>query len=300
MPSFSQASTHIHQHSSVMSLDARGTSPSDWRYVSEGGATIVFSYVGIQIAEFAGMVLRLRKAKLASIPSSLSSLSPPPASEQDKEFAREEEDPTILFQERVTSRLITLEHLPKLVSCRVSYELLSALRDASDFVRPKERTLIDGIDTRKRRAVLATDLVGFPSAPSLIHSDQPAKSVIHSFAVEIKPKWAFLPNPEYLSPETKHVKTNHSRFTMHSHYRAVEVGKESAGDGLYDPLDLFSGDRGRVAKAIGALWDAWAGSGDSVVNNLKIFVDGRTIDYVSVILYHQVDRNNTAEPAFVH
>src|SRR5258708_6482561 len=42
--------------------DATKTSPSDWKYVSEGGATIVFSYAGPPHPDFAHTVLRLRKS----------------------------------------------------------------------------------------------------------------------------------------------------------------------------------------------------------------------------------------------
>jgi len=60
---------------------------------------------------------------------------------------------------------------------------------------------------------------------------------------------------------------------MHSYYRVVNDGKEGAtGNGLYNPLDLFSGEERRVKIAVEALWDTWCRSrGDKLVNNLKVF-----------------------------
>jgi inositol-pentakisphosphate 2-kinase len=57
-------------------------------------------------------------------------------------------------------------------------------------------------------------------------------------AVEIKPKWGFLPKIEGQKQKT-------CRFCMHSHLR----GSHS----YYCPLDLYSGDRNRVKTALNAL-----------------------------------------------
>ena len=247
-----------------MALDARSTSSGDWSYVSEGGATMVFSYVGSQNVNFSGMVLRLRKAPLSDLQGVGPSLS------EDEAYAAELDDPSIAFQMRVTSRLIPSEHLPRLLACRVSYDLLSSLSRSSASLRPAERSLKDTIDTRKRRAVLATDLVGFEKAKD--------DSTPHSFAVEIKPKWGFLPNPEYLSPELRDVKTKYSRFLMHSYYRSLSKTDDTPDAELsrYDPLDLFSGNEERIKLAVESLWDAWISSAGSA-NNLKIFVGGKTV-----------------------
>lgn len=43
----------------------------------------------------------------------------------------------------------------------------------------------------------------------------------------------------------------------------------------YCPLDLFSGDKDRVTKAIHSLWNAWIDS-NGTVNNLKLFVRGKS------------------------
>ena len=56
----------------------------------------------------------------------------------------------------------------------------------------------------------------------------------------------------------------------------------------YCPLDLFSGDETRVAKAIHALWDGWISS-NATANNLKIFARGKflkpsEVSFLSVLL----------------
>ncbi|KAF8320587.1 inositol-pentakisphosphate 2-kinase [Cantharellus anzutake] len=244
-------------------MDARWTSPNDWRYVSEGGATIVFSYVGAYDPNFTGMVLRIRKVSRSEIsPEEL--LKQHENEDEDSQYAAEDDDPTVAFQSRIISRLVPSEHLPRLESCRVSLAFLSKLSLYSQSYRPLERIARDSIDTRKRRAVLATDLVGAGAG---------------GFAVEIKPKWAFLPNPKYLSLATKEVKLAYSRFVMHSHYRSLR--EQSVAEKVppvtdYDPLDLFSGDEKRVEMAVEALWASWVAS-NGAVNNLRVFLDGKMI-----------------------
>ena len=241
-------------------MDARSTSQNDWRYVSEGGATIVFSYVGPYDLNFTGTVLRLRKAPQSEI-SQEDLLKQHDDDDEDIQYAAEEDDPSIDFQARIISRLIPEANLPRLESCRVGFPFLSSLSIVSRYVRPLERITRDSIDTRKRRAVLATDLVGAGSG---------------GFSVEIKPKWAFLPNPKYLSDATKGVKLAYSRFVMHSHFRSLNGQAENKFVNFYDPLDLFSGNEKKIENSLNNLWASWISSNGGA-NNLKIFVDGKMI-----------------------
>lgn len=255
-------------------MDARLTSPNDWRYVSEGGATIVFSYVGLYKPKFVGTVLRLRKTLQSEI-SQEELLKQDRDEDEDIQYAAEEDDPTIEFQARIVSRLIPQAHLPRLESCRVGFSFLSSLSTISRCVRPLERVMRDSIDTRRRRAVLATDLVGAGTG---------------GFAAEIKPKWAFLPNPKHLSETSRGVKLEYSRFVMHSHFRSLRGGAGSEFPSFYDPLDLFSGNEKKVKNSIYALWASWISSNGGA-NTLKIFVDGKTIkptDEASLFLFEIV------------
>jgi len=123
----------------------------DWAYLSEGGATIVFTYVGPFHPEFTGLVLRLRKCGREQEALSVPRLAPE---------VEERDDPSIVFQEVVTSKLIPSEHLPQLRVVKVSSQWLRDLREASEVQRPVKRSTKDTIDATRQKGVLATDLVG--------------------------------------------------------------------------------------------------------------------------------------------
>jgi inositol-pentakisphosphate 2-kinase len=175
-----------------MDPDATTTSPSDWKYVSEGGATIVFSYVGPPRPDFKRTVLRLRKSvthpateadteaigscrgmgkeERRRVRGSLEDPFNPQRTrcvwKGDKEEEEEPDDPTIEFQKRVTSLLIPPKHLPRLEPVCVQRAWLQELARLSEAQRPPERRAKDGIDPLKTKAVLATDLVGGREWPS--------------------------------------------------------------------------------------------------------------------------------------
>ncbi|KAK1215060.1 hypothetical protein PQX77_022350 [Marasmius sp. AFHP31] len=296
---------------SSSSSDITQTNPTtDWKYVSEGGATIVFSYVGPPNPTFDGMVLRLRKQP--NVPVGVRDSD----SESDGEES-EDEDPSISFQRQCMSRLVPKEHLPKLQSVVVradpvrsvsvdevtgsyrdvekdeerempgafptptpiqgpphihSNRWLRALSKAHEHERPENRRKTGGVDVHKHKGVLATDLVGGGGAGGGV-------------SVEIKPKWSFLPNPTHLSPSTRDIKTKTCRFCMHSYVRNNNSNHQPSdsthhAQGLvahgYCPLDLFSGDEERVRNALGALYDAWVVS-EGKVNNLKVFLGGKVL-----------------------
>lgn len=248
-------------------LDVTSTSPEHWHYISEGGATIVFSYRGPPSTAFSGTVLRLRKTKIPPLPnqayqdSSANSKDFPireGSEEKDENEINEPDDPSVEFQHRITSKLIPPTYLPRLESVLVKSPWLTALRKLTESERPHERRHVDTIDINRRKAVIATDLVGGSS-----------------WTVEIKPKWGFLPNPMYLSPETSPVKSRYCRFCMHSQLR---VGQSNATNSLaYCPLDLYSGKDSRVVHALRCLWDVWMHSGGTA-NNLRIFVHGKVLN----------------------
>ena len=123
----------------ITMLAAATTEPSHWKYVSEGGATVVFSYIGPTDPHFDGTVLRLRKTS---------------------DLADEADDPIIEFQKRCTSRLISPVHLPRLRSVSLEKSWLQRMISLHDGFRPAERRSKDGIDAARRRGVLATDLLG--------------------------------------------------------------------------------------------------------------------------------------------
>ncbi|EIN07104.1 hypothetical protein PUNSTDRAFT_104610 [Punctularia strigosozonata HHB-11173 SS5] len=229
------------------------TSPADWSYVAEGGATIVLAYNGPPHPDFNGTVLRARKA-----PVQPGDRDCKPDNGQDPNLDSEEvDDPIVVFQKEVIQRLVPSDALPLLRKIRVEHDWLTELAALVEKDRPKVRRQKDKIDVTRRRAVLATDLVGG-----------------NGWAIEIKPKWGFLPSPHHLSPQTRSVKTRTCRFCMHAHFKMIHDGHEPAGD--FCPLDLYSGDKLRVTRAVLALWDGWVNSKGSA-NNLRVFVSGETI-----------------------
>ncbi|KAH9857225.1 inositol-pentakisphosphate 2-kinase [Lenzites betulinus] len=239
------------------------TAPEHWKYISEGGSTIVFSYTGPPDARFSGTALRLRKAPVSAHSDIFGAHEDTNGNSNTQTAAEQEEedepdDPTVIFQRAVIERLVPAAHLPQLRSVRVERAWLARLAAGTELLRPAERRARDAIDTGRRKAVLATDLVGG-----------------EGWAVEIKPKWGFLPAPTHLSPRTRATKTHTCRFCMHAHLKHAH-GEPVAR--AYCPLDLFAGARApeRVRGALCALWDAWVGSGGGV-NNLRVFIGGRMV-----------------------
>lgn len=218
------------------------TKPEDWTYVSEGGATIVFSYRGPHNVQFSGHVLRLRKVAHGSSDNTLLDTN-----------TEQPDDPMIAFQENIISKLVRSEFLPSLGVVLLDEDWLRSLIFLRDGDRPAERRQTDQIDVLRNKGVLATDLIG--GTP---------------IALEIKPKWGFLPPERHLSPETVAPKTIACRFCMHTSFRM----KQGDVGTTYCPLDLFSRDETRIRKAIGALWAGWYESHGSL-NNLRFFVEGR-------------------------
>ncbi|EIW60279.1 inositol-pentakisphosphate 2-kinase [Trametes versicolor FP-101664 SS1] len=247
-------------------LDIADTSPQDWKYISEGGSTIVFSYVGPPNTLFDRTALRLRKGPVVAHSDPDKHQEPQlaePSTLEDRQTSKnapadpdEPDDPTIVFQRTVIEQLMPIEHLPRLQSVHVARAWLEELAERTEPLRPPQRRAKDTIDRGRRKAVLATDLVGGAGC-----------------AVEIKPKWGFLPKPTYLSEETRAIKTRTCRFCMHAHMKSTQGEDVALG---YCPLDLYSGDATRVEKALRALWDVWIGTGGKV-NNLKVFVEGKII-----------------------
>lgn len=224
-------------------LHVADSRPEDWVYVSEGGATIVFSYRGTENPHFQGRVLRLRKTALSN-------------NDTGRGVEEEPDDPMIAFQRDVISCIVPQAFLPDLDVVLLNESWLDAIECLRNSDRPQERWKKDKIDKRRRKGVLATNLVG-------------GEGIV---AVEIKPKWGFLPREHHLSPQTVSTKTSTCRFCMHTRLRS----QEGASPTDYCPMDLYSRNETRMVKAIHDLWNAWVRS-DGSLNNFRIFVSGKVI-----------------------
>jgi inositol-pentakisphosphate 2-kinase len=145
-------------------LSVTQTLPSHWKYVSEGGATIVFSYVGPPDTGFEGTVLRLRKAlvpvPLATQENNEALRAPGAGASSTNATDNEPDDPTIEYQVKCMSRLIPLDHLPRLETVALDEPWLNKLVAIQNLERPEVRREKDGIDLDRKKGVLATDLVG--------------------------------------------------------------------------------------------------------------------------------------------
>ncbi|KAH0830723.1 inositol-pentakisphosphate 2-kinase [Lanmaoa asiatica] len=226
----------------VCPVNVTHSSPQDWAYLSEGGSTIVFSYTGPLHPNFTGKILRLRKISLKE-------------ASHDRTIDGED-DPVIAFQNTVIAALVPSEFLPNLDVVLLDADWLAALEVLRNGDRPAERRAKDHIDKARQKGILATDLIG-------------GEDIL---AIEIKPKWGFMPSSTHLSQETAGVKTSTCRFCMHSRFKI----KDGDVPTQYCPLDLYSKDEARMRKAIRDLWNGWMES-NGTLNNMKVFLSGKMI-----------------------
>jgi inositol-pentakisphosphate 2-kinase len=120
------------------------TKPDQWKYIAEGGSTIVFSYSGPRNLNFDGTVIRLRKAPVAAV----------------QQAVEDSNDPTVDFQESVIQRIVPAEFLPHLEHINVDRAWLETIAAEHESERPLKRRQSDQIDLTRTKAVLATDLIG--------------------------------------------------------------------------------------------------------------------------------------------
>lgn len=142
-----------------MAISLSNTSPAQWKYISEGGATIVFNYIGPHNAIFTGKVLRLRK---------ISREDGPPKLHPD-----DQPDFSITFQQRIISRLLDSSYFPDLQVVTLKAEWVEAFSTYHESFRPQGRRSISTIDCSRLTGVLAPDLIGGS------HSSVEVKVTIH-------------------------------------------------------------------------------------------------------------------------
>jgi inositol-pentakisphosphate 2-kinase len=129
-----------------MAISLSETSPAQWKYISEGGATIVFSYHGPHHPILTGKALRLRKTSRK--PEGLRKLEPI------------SDDQTIIFQQKIISRLLDSSYLPELHVVALQAAWVEAFSIHHESFRPQKRRSVSMIDCSRRTGVLAPDLIG--------------------------------------------------------------------------------------------------------------------------------------------
>ena len=123
------------------------TSPTQWKYISEGGSTVVSSYSGPHHPILTGKVLRLRKA-------------PREADGPFHSISDDGPDLSVVFQQTVISRLLDPSYLLDLRIIPLQAAWVEALSIHHEPFRPQERRRTSVVDCSRHTGVLAPDLIG--------------------------------------------------------------------------------------------------------------------------------------------
>ncbi|KAJ2897043.1 hypothetical protein GGI21_004981, partial [Coemansia aciculifera] len=227
--------------------------PGDWDYVNEGVENIIVSYHG-DSADLQGKVLRLTKCEVgadADVNSNEAAL-----------FCRKElqkKQGALEFAAKVVSTLVGDEYVLPQQLAKMSSEFLSKVRENVKSQRPQNR-LQKHIDIRQSASMLAREMISRTPAGSAWGGGGGA----HALTVEFKPKCMTLPKSEFVAPESS-VKHRVCWYCMHQ-YTMHKDGNVSK----FCPLELFSGDRDRIARSLQSF-------AQSPHNNFVVFVDGRSV-----------------------
>ncbi|CAH9077839.1 unnamed protein product [Cuscuta europaea] len=234
----------------------------EWSYKGEGGANLILSYCG-RSPQFVGKVLRVQKVPtngsecqsghlgLTMHESHLWKDVKELVSAPTREIAGH------FFVQHVMRPLLGAKHVDAGVHIIVSREFLETVEKNAFHVRPSWRVDATKVNFLSSYAILMPDHSTFPHvAPKE-----------HCICVEIKPKCGFVPSSEFIL-ERNAVKRRTTRFKMHQTLKFVQ-GKISYIS-EYDPLDMFSGSKERLDKAMNDLLL-------TPQNNFRVFLDGSLI-----------------------
>lgn len=261
------------------------TQPSDWTYIAEGGAHIVFSYRGRSEA-YATRALRVRK----------------PSATTEPLVQAEENDACDRWRRNILPQLLPWQLLTTFSEVILEEWWYNELLAMADVVRPAQRKLATDLTAKgNRTGVLLEDLTSSEDANGAIAVAIEIKvrypvpgDLLLSRADVLpgKPKWGFLPCARHLQPpESVSIKSHVSRFRLHQHFRG------HSDDPPYDPLDLFSGDKMRMRTAIDGLWTMWEISRGKN-NNWKVFIGGKEISPEDVRPRSRCDHRSDSLPSY--
>ncbi|KAI7755417.1 hypothetical protein M8C21_027724, partial [Ambrosia artemisiifolia] len=253
------------QQEEMVELVLQPKDASDWvNYRGEGGLNIVLAYNGSS-PNFIGKVLRVRKIRKKQ--SEGPSASAVALSEDErliwKDVGHLLSAPTKdvanhAYAQFVLCPLLGSHHVDAGVRVLVTKEFLELIDNGVLLERPSWRVDNGGINTLLDSAILMSDHSMFPHAV-------PEEEVCIS--VEIKPKCGFLPTSRFIREENA-AKRRISRFRLHQilkfHQKKISQISE------YDPLDMFSGSKGRVVKSVKDLFL-------TPQNNFRVFLNGRLV-----------------------
>ncbi|PQQ16108.1 inositol-pentakisphosphate 2-kinase-like [Prunus yedoensis var. nudiflora] len=236
---------------------------ADWVYRGEGAANLVLGYSGSAPA-FIGKVMRLQKAP---INGSKFMNSPTALTVHERLLWKDTEDIVAtsnkelacqLFVKHIMSPLLGSTHVDSGMRVPASKEFLESVEKNVICQRPASRVDAAKVDTQCDSVLLMSDHSLFPRGT---HEVEPCISV------EIKPKCGFLPSSKFID-EGNAIKRSITRFRMH---QALKLHQGEVSEySEYNPLDLFSGSKDRIHKAIRDLFS-------TPQNNFRVFLNGSQI-----------------------
>ncbi|KAL2892723.1 Inositol-pentakisphosphate 2-kinase [Bienertia sinuspersici] len=236
----------------------------DWSYRGEGAVNLVLAYSGSSPV-FNGKLIRVQKiprngledeterSVLSKHECTLWKDAGDIVTAPNKEIAEQ------LYVQCVMIPLLGSEFVDPGVRIHVSRAFLESLERNALPQRPGWRVDAAKVDCCVDSVLLMSDHSVFP------HSTSKGAPCI---SVEIKqPKCGFLPSSSLIADENA-IKKKVTRFKMHQFLKLKELEIQRVSG--YDPLDLFSGSRERIDKAIKALFA-------NPQNNLRVFQNGSLI-----------------------
>lgn len=236
---------------------------ADWVYRGEGAANLVLAYTGFSPA-FVGKVLRVQKA-LRNESNCLSRSAILSAHEcllwkdsKDLVSSPTREVATHRYVRHVMIPLLGADHVDAGIRADVSKEFLESVEKNVLCQRPAWRVHAAKVDILCDSALLMSDHSVFPHGIGKVGP---------CISVEIKPKCGFLPFSKFIA-DGNAVKKAVSRFRMHQVLKLQQEEISQISD--YDPLDLFSGTKDRIQKAIEDLFA-------TPQNNFRVFLNGSLV-----------------------
>ncbi|KAJ0087309.1 hypothetical protein Patl1_09189 [Pistacia atlantica] len=163
-----------------------------------------------------------------------------------------------LYIQHVMSPLLGPKHVDAGMRVLVTREFLEYVQKDALCQRPALRVDAAEVDAHCDSVLLLSDHTLFPQG---ILNGEPC------IAVEIKPKCGFLPVSSFIAEENA-IKRRMTRYRIHQALKLHQKEISELSD--YDPLDLFSGSKERMSKAIKALYT-------TPQNNFRVFLNGSLI-----------------------
>ncbi|KAL3639134.1 Inositol-pentakisphosphate 2-kinase [Castilleja foliolosa] len=236
----------------------------EWAYRGEGAVNLVLAYRGSS-PKFVGKVLRIPKvpnhgsdenghSPLTKLECIMWGGFEGIVSAPTREIAEQ------LYVQKVMCPLLGPDHVDAGIRLFASKEFLEAVEYKVLRQRPSWRVDAAKVNSLCDSVLLIADHSIFPHVSGSLKED-------FCVSVEIKPKCGFLPISDFIAEENK-VKKRITRFRMH---QALKLSQGQISQiSKYNPLDLFSGSKDRVQKAIKSLLL-------TPQNNFRVFLNGSLI-----------------------